>query len=538
MTGGLVLAANTTTVIPLQFTSAASDPTAPANGSMWLISDALKFRASSGTKTVAFTDSNITGTASAWTTGRTIQVTGDVTGTSPSITGATDVTEWSLTTNPATNVKSVTGTANRITATKNNTTGDVTLTLPQDIHTSATPTFGSVTANGVQVGSAANTISVATSNANLTLAGNGTGNVTISTPASLSGILTVTGTTTLNGNVTLGSTANLTLSNSAASITLASSGTSINNASAAVSGVAAIGDMYLRVPVSTGKAFVIKGTGNPAATDQIVTQGTLDSFVANTGNIANDAVTFDKLLNSTATTGIIGSSTTSGGNYEHISTATSGHVLVRGASSLGFGTLLSTSFADNTIALSRLNQQAGETLLGVSGTSTANVGAISKATAKTMLGVSALEPTSTIVTAAITAANQTVDVALTSFTINKPTILKITTPSASTLVRASKVRITGTGTFLLVTGTLYGVYSSTSSLWGYNSTASDIERWSVHSVADAAVLQTAGIAGGILSTGPTICTVSTAFTLATIVDTGSSFSSSTRYGEFLIIRLT
>jgi hypothetical protein len=287
MTGGLVLAANTTTVIPLQFTSAASDPLSPSNGSMWLISDALKFRASSGTKTVAFTDSNITGTASAWTTGRTIEVTGDVTGTSPSITGATNVTGWSLTTNPATNVKSVTGTTNRITATKNNTTGDVTLTLPQDIHTSATPTFGSVTANGVQVGSAANTISVATSNANLTLAGNGTGNVTISTPASLSGTLTVTGTTTLNGNVTLGSTANLTLSNSAASITLASSGTSINNASAAVSGIAAIGDMYLRVPVTTGKAFVIKGTGNPAETDQIITQGTLSSTLNNYATTAS-----------------------------------------------------------------------------------------------------------------------------------------------------------------------------------------------------------------------------------------------------------
>jgi|694.fasta_scaffold27169_3 hypothetical protein len=351
MTGGLVLAANTTTAIPLQFTSAASDPTAPANGSMWLISDALKFRASSGTKTVAFTDSNITGTASAWTTGRTIEVTGDVTGTSPSITGATNVTGWSLTTNPATNVKSVTGTTNRITATKNNTTGDVTLTLPQDIHSGATPTFGSVTANGIKLG-VDNTYTISTLSSG-TLSLNPGGFIAA---GSIDASSLSTSSITASGqiNSTSANSIGMNFENNNAVVGWNNTTSSFGVAPSAVSGVAAIGDMYLRVPASTGKAFVIKGTGNPATTDQIVTQETLNSFVAATANIANDAVTFDKLLNSPTSTGVIGRTGTTAANYEHISTATSGHVLVRGASSLGFGTIGTTSINDSSITTAKI----------------------------------------------------------------------------------------------------------------------------------------------------------------------------------------
>lgn len=87
-------------------------------------------------------------------------------------------------------IKSIAGTANRVTV--SNTSGAVTLTLPQDIHTAASPSFASVTANSVILGSAANTIS--TSSGNLTLASSG-GSVAITGNSTVSGTLDASGKT-------------------------------------------------------------------------------------------------------------------------------------------------------------------------------------------------------------------------------------------------------------------------------------------------------------------------------------------------------
>ena len=89
-------------------------------------------------------------------------------------------------------IVSVTGTANQITATT--TTGAVALSLPQNIHTGATPTFASVTANNVVLGSAANTISTSTASTNLTLTSTG-GTVAVTGNETVSGTLDVSGKT-------------------------------------------------------------------------------------------------------------------------------------------------------------------------------------------------------------------------------------------------------------------------------------------------------------------------------------------------------
>lgn len=104
-------------------------------------------RDASGNVSVAALIGSLTGnadTATKWKTERTITLTGNVTG-SVSIDGSGDV---SLTTTiPAgTVVTSVTGTANQVSV--SGSTGAVTISLPQNIHTGATPTFAGLTVTG------------------------------------------------------------------------------------------------------------------------------------------------------------------------------------------------------------------------------------------------------------------------------------------------------------------------------------------------------------------------------------------------------
>lgn len=74
-----------------------------------------------------------------------------------------------------------------------------------------------------------------------------------------------------------------------------------------------------------------------------------------TAGIADAAVTFAKFQNSaSAGLSVIGRSTNSAGAFAEIATTTSGHVLRLSGTTLGFGTLLAASFADGTIAGSRL----------------------------------------------------------------------------------------------------------------------------------------------------------------------------------------
>jgi hypothetical protein len=67
-------------------------PTTPTNGDVWTTTTDVLVRLNGTTKTLARTDSNITGSAASLTTGRTISTTGDVTYTSTSFDGTGNVT--------------------------------------------------------------------------------------------------------------------------------------------------------------------------------------------------------------------------------------------------------------------------------------------------------------------------------------------------------------------------------------------------------------------------------------------------------------
>lgn len=95
----------------------------------------------------------------------------DITVGSGSITVAADYTSL---------VGSIIGTANQVLAngtSGSNQVGDVTLTLPQDIATSSTPTFAGVTAGNVNI--ASNTVSTTNTNGIMALIPNGTGGVSV-----------------------------------------------------------------------------------------------------------------------------------------------------------------------------------------------------------------------------------------------------------------------------------------------------------------------------------------------------------------------
>jgi hypothetical protein len=421
----ILLPASTTTLVPLRFV-AGSEPNSPTSGDIWYESNTLKFRNSAGTKTIAFTDSSLTGSAASankLTTAQSIALQGDVTGsvnfdgsvgvtitttiaadsvalgtdttgdyvatatggTGISVTGAgteargititntdlgssqniyktvtlagtttgdtnivaasnssvltltggtgislagnnstktititntstppnnfgtvvvgttptptnlvADSSSDTLTINQGTGitltaaagtdeftitnagVTSLTGTSDHVNVSAS--TGAVTLSLPQAIHTAATPTFGSVTAKNLTLGSSNNTIISTDTNGNINLAPNGTGFVNITKALDVEGTLNVDGATTLAGNVTINSPSTLTLLNAAGKISLgaASSTTSINRQTSATA-PAAIGDLVFRVPAS-GKAWLVGAASDataPIAANEIVTQGSL-----------------------------------------------------------------------------------------------------------------------------------------------------------------------------------------------------------------------------------------------------------------------
>lgn len=257
-----------------------SDPTFPVSGDLWNNSGTLKLYNGTATKTLAFTDSSITGnaaTATALQNGFTIALTGAVTGNSGATFNGSGALTFATTLSAGQAVTSLTGTVNQIVASAS--TGAVTLSLPQNIAPTSNVQFGQVTSNGVVVGSAANTIG--TSSGTLTLAPttattNITGTAAISSNATVGGTLTVTGGTTIYNN--------LALSQPTALLTLGTGGqTIVQNAGTAVAGISAVGDMYLRVPTS-GKIFAIKSnttTTAPVAGDELITSSALTSQLAN-----------------------------------------------------------------------------------------------------------------------------------------------------------------------------------------------------------------------------------------------------------------
>ena len=62
-TGKISLVAATTSVVPLNFLQSTATPSSPVDGDFWLSGDTFFYYNGSATKTIAFTDSNITGTA-------------------------------------------------------------------------------------------------------------------------------------------------------------------------------------------------------------------------------------------------------------------------------------------------------------------------------------------------------------------------------------------------------------------------------------------------------------------------------------------
>lgn len=82
-----------------------------------------------------------------------------------------------------------------------------------------------------------------------------------------------------------------------------------------------------------------------------------------TAGIEDNAVTNAKLRDSAALS-VVGRSANSTGDPGDIAASTDGHVLRRSGTSLGFGTLAASAFADNTIALGRLANLSGPGYVG------------------------------------------------------------------------------------------------------------------------------------------------------------------------------
>lgn len=95
-----------------------------------------------------------------------------------------------------------------------------------------------------------------------------------------------------------------------------------------------------------------------------------------TSQIANNAVTNDKLRDSAALS-VIGRSANSTGDPADIAAGTDGHVLRRSGTTLGFGTLASGAFASNTVSRAALVNGTALTVIGRSANSTGAVADIS-----------------------------------------------------------------------------------------------------------------------------------------------------------------
>jgi hypothetical protein len=86
-----IFATSTTTAASITLPHGVA-PTTPTNGDMWTTSSSVFARINAVTKTLAFTDSSITGSAATLSTGRTIAISGDLVWTSPDFNGSANVT--------------------------------------------------------------------------------------------------------------------------------------------------------------------------------------------------------------------------------------------------------------------------------------------------------------------------------------------------------------------------------------------------------------------------------------------------------------
>jgi hypothetical protein len=94
MTGKLTLVTGSLTAASILVGVGSQDPSSPVNGDLWNNGGTLKFQVAGVTKTIAYTDSTMSGnaaTASKWATARSINLSTDASG-SVNIDGSGDVT--------------------------------------------------------------------------------------------------------------------------------------------------------------------------------------------------------------------------------------------------------------------------------------------------------------------------------------------------------------------------------------------------------------------------------------------------------------
>lgn len=127
--------------------------------------------------------------------------------------------------------------------------------------------------------------------------------------------------------------------------------------------------------LSFGSAFTITGT-----------QFELRDTGVTTEKLADDLATNEKLRDSVALS-VIGRAANSVGNPGDIEAFTSGHVLRRNGTALGFGTLLPASFANNTVPLLALEDVASARIMGRVTGSLGPVEALTGTQATTLLDV-------------------------------------------------------------------------------------------------------------------------------------------------------
>jgi hypothetical protein len=124
--------------------------------------------------------------------------------------------------------------------------------------------------------------------------------------------------------------------------------------------------------VSNTNRLLGRSTAGAGVIEEITVGGDLTQ-TGSSFTIANDAVTFAKMQNSAAAgLSVIGRSTNSAGDFAEINAGTDGHVLRRAGTAVGFGTLASGAFANNTVSRAAL---ANATALSVIGRSANSSGA-------------------------------------------------------------------------------------------------------------------------------------------------------------------
>ena len=233
------------------------------------------------TKTITITNS-----ATAPISFGTVQVTGTagqsnvVANTAAATLTLNAGTGMSITTNAGTDVitltntgiTSISGTADQVIVT------GTTLSLPQSINTTSSPSFVGATLGSVRVASgAANTITTTGTNQALILDPNGTGEITLVGTVNCSNNSLTAGASTLG---TLSCNA-ITFKTNDTKLKLGTTASTVEAIGTTSAGIYTSGDIVLRVPAAINKAFLIADpTAVPTAGTQLITKTALDTAVA------------------------------------------------------------------------------------------------------------------------------------------------------------------------------------------------------------------------------------------------------------------